>query len=203
MHRKTQPETSRKRSAMPYATSDMLAVMDRVRQDMEDETLVQSMHFSSTAMTIIRRVMMSGGTIVTDTELTRSGLDDQLLNRLGIKAECFIDDPQVVAFAEQKCITRAEVAADYAMSLQGPKLIAVGSAPMALNKIIKRRQSGPLQDVAVVAAPTGFASVVQLKERIWEMDVPSIVVRGRKGGAAATVAILNALMAEAAKQLDS
>ncbi len=185
---------------MPYVTSEMNAIMQNVGQILGDESVVESIHFSSTALTMIRHVMMSGGIIVTDTTLALADIDGNMAERLGITTECFIDEPQVVVTAEQKRKTRAEVALDYALNLPGLKMIAVGSAPMALSQLLKRAQADALGDVVVLAAPTGFASVVQLKERIWESDLASIVVRGKKGGASVVASVINALMMEAIKQ---
>lgn len=203
MQKKRPADNLRHKQSMPYTTSEMLSIMQYVEREMGDSTLVQSMHFSPTALTVVRRVMMSGGMIVTDTTLAQAGVDEGMAAQLGLAVNCYIDDPQVVMLAAQRRITRAEVAVDYALSLPGPKLFVVGSAPMALDKLLKRRQAGAINDLVVLATPTGFASVIQLKERIWEIDLPSIVVRGRKGGTAAAVAILNGLMSEIIKQKNS
>ena len=114
----------------------------------------------------------------------------------GAQIICYIDDPQVVHLAEQRHVTRAEVGVDMGLALQGPKLLVIGSAPAALNRIIHRRQREPMSDVCVLAAPTGFASVVQLKERLMDSDLTSIIVRGKKGGIPVTVALMNAILRE-------
>lgn len=193
---------ARHNTAMPYVTSEMAAVMEHVKAETGDEALAQGIHFSPTALTLVRRVMMTGGTIVADTTLALSDIDKQNARRLGVSTTCFIDEPQVVALAEQRRTTRAEVALDFALSQPGTKLIAVGSAPAALDRLLRRHQAEPLGDLVVLAAPTGFASVVQLKERIWESDLPAIVVRGKRGGTSAAVAIVNALMSEFIRQLN-
>ena len=56
-----------------------------------------------------------------------------------------------------------------------------------------------MSDVCVLAAPTGFASVVQLKERLMDSDLTSIVIRGKKGGVPATVSLMNAILREIAE----
>ena len=53
-----------------------------------------------------------------------------------------------------------------------------------------------MSDVCVLAAPTGFASVIQLKERLMDSDLNAIVVRGKKGGVSTTAALLNAILRE-------
>lgn len=187
---------------MPYVTSEMAAIMEHVKAETSDEALAQGIHFSPTALTLVRRVMMTGGMIVADTGLALSDIDKQSARKLGVSTVCYLDDPQVLALAEQKRTTRAEVALDFALSQPGVKLLVVGSAPTALDRLLRRHQSEAQSDLVVLAAPTGFASVVQLKERIWESDLPAIVVRGKRGGTSAAVSIVNALMAEFIRQLN-
>lgn len=189
-------------TAMPYVTSEMAAIMEHVKAETSDEALAQGIHFSPTALTLVRRVMMTGGMIVADTGLALSDIDKQSARKLGVSTVCYLDDPQVLALAEQKRTTRAEVALDFALSQPGVKLLVVGSAPTALDRLLRRHQSEAQSDLVVLAAPTGFASVVQLKERIWESDLPAIVVRGKRGGTSAAVSIVNALMAEFIRQLN-
>lgn len=198
--KKIPKENARRKTAMPYVTSEMASIRQRVGQEIGDEGIVESLHFSSTALTMVRHVMMAHGTIITDTTLAMSEMDQEMVRKLGVQVKCFIDDKQIMELAAQRRTTRAEVALDHALSLDGLKLIAVGSAPMALNRLLQRAATEPINDVVVLAAPTGFASVVQLKERIWDSDMASIVVRGKRGGAAVVRAILNALMAESIRQ---
>ena len=81
-------------------------------------------------------------------------------------------------------------------AVPGIKLMVVGSAPAAIQRMILRRQREPMSDVCVLAAPAGFASVVQLKERLMDSDLASIIVRGKKGGIPVTTTILNAILRE-------
>lgn len=149
---------------------------------------------------MVRHVMMTHGTIITDTTLAMADLDQEMVDKLGIQVKCFIDDRQIMDMARPAAHHPCGGGPGYALSLDGLKLIAVGSAPMALNRLLQRAALDPLSDVVVLAAPTGFASVIQLKERIWDSDLASIVVRGKKGGAAVVRAVLNALMAESIRQ---
>ena len=200
MHKKASRGVLRRKTSMPYVTSEMSAIIQRVCLELGDDSIAESIHFSSTALTVVRHVMMSGGTIVVDTGPALSGVDLSLARKLGIHVRCYIDNPRVVYMAEQRHVTRAQVALDHALDQPGLKLIAVGSAPAALHRLLQRSEQDSLQDVVTLAAPTGFASVVQLKERLWESNLASIVVRGKKGGTNILAAILNALMAESVRQ---
>ena len=198
MYRKEQGESGRKRAGMPFLSPGIAGIIDAIEQETLDRALAQSIYFGPTAYTHIKRLIEMGGAIITDTMLVANEIDANLLGRNGARVLCFIDDPQVIALARQRHVTRAEVAVDYGLAIPGPKLMVVGSAPAAISRMIQRRQHEPMSDVCVLAAPKGFVSVIQLKERLMESDLTSITVRGKKGGVTATAAILNAILREIA-----
>lgn len=199
MIRRTPGESNRHGLGMPYMTQELTNIFADIEHETNDATLTQSIYFSPTALTHIKRLIEMGGTIITDTTLVANGIDVNLMGNKGARIACFIDEPQVIALAEQRRITRAEIAVDYGLAINGPKLMVVGSAPAAINRMIRRRQHEPMSDVCVLTASTGFASVVQLKERLIDSDLTSIVVRGKKGGIPVTIAIVNAILREIAK----
>lgn len=200
MYKRGQQDSPVRKTKMPYVTSEMASIMRNVEQELGDAALVQSLHFSPTALAGVRRVMMSQGHIITDTRFALNDVNAEMARKLRVQLHCFIDEPRIVSLAQEKRITRAEVALDHALSLGGMKLLVVGSAPMALDRLLRRRQVEPIGDLIVLAMPTGFASVIQLKERLWESDIPCIVARGKKGGTAAAATTLNALMIESIKE---
>lgn len=199
MYKRLSGSGGRHRAVNPYVSQGVTNIIQAVVADTNDPALAQSIYFGPTALTHIKRLIETGGSIITDTTLLANDLDTSLLGSGGAKVLCYIDDPQVVSLAEQRHVTRAEVAVDMGLSVQGPKLMVVGSAPAAINRMIHRRQHEPMSDVCVLAAPTGFASVIQLKERLMESDLNAIVVRGKKGGVPTTVALLNAILREIAE----
>ena len=199
MIRRTQSESKRHTMGMPYMTQEMASILAEIERETGDASLSQSFYFSPTAITHIRRLVDMGGTIITDTTLVANGIDAALMGNKGAKVACFIDEPQVILLAEQRRITRAEIAVDYGLALSGPKLMVVGSAPAAINRMIRRRQHEPMSDVCVLATATGFASVVQLKERLIDSDLMSIVVRGKKGGIPMAITVVNSILREISK----
>ena len=189
----------RHRATNPYVSQGVSNIIRAVEAETNDPALSQSIYFSPTALTHIKRLIETGGSIITDTTLLANDIDARLLGDNGAQVLCYIDDPQVVSLAEQRHVTRAEVAVDCGLAVQGPKLMVVGSAPAAINRMIYRRQHEPMSDVCVLAAPTGFASVVQLKERLMDSSLNAIVVRGKKGGVSITATLLNAILREIAE----
>lgn len=179
---------------IPYLNQEMSDILKIVEQETGDAALAQSIYFSPTALTHVKRLIDMGGTIITDTTLVANDISVELLGNKGAKVMCFIDDAQVVMLAEQRRVTRAEVAVDYGLAVPGPKLMVVGSAPAAIHRLVQRRMREPMSDVCVLAAPSGFASAVQLKEKLRDSDLTSIIARGKKGGIPATVTLLNAIL---------
>ncbi len=177
-----------------YPTEDILSLLSKVEAETGDNTLRQNLHFTPGVVNRIERQLRLGCSIIADSKLVSGGINHELCAALPVQIECFMDDPVVVNFASQKRTTRAEIAVDRALALTGPKLIVVGSAPMALNRLLQLHAHSPLREVCIIAAANGFANVVELKERIWESGLPCIVVRGRKGGANTAIAITNALI---------
>ena len=196
LYRKNPADNGRHRTGTPYINQGVTNIIRAVEAETKDHALSQSIYFGPTALTHIKRLLEMGGSIITDTTLVANDIDASLLGGKGARVLCFIDDPQVVSLAEQRHVTRAEVAVDCGLAVPGPKLMVVGSAPAAINRMITRRLHEPMSDVCVLAAPTGFASVVQMKERLLDSDLTSIIVRGKKGGIPATVAIMNAILRE-------
>lgn len=180
--------------SIPFISNDVEQIIANVEKETGDKVLAQSIQFGPTSLTHIKMLVGVGGTILTDTMLVTSDIDMSLLEGTDAKVRCFIDDPQVMQLAEIRHTTRAEIAVDIGLAIPGPKLVVISSAPAALNRVLLRRQHEPLSDVCVLAAPSGFASVVQLKERLRESDMASIVVRGKKGGTTATAVILNNIL---------
>lgn len=195
------PRASRvTRAGSAYYSESALRVIDRVERETGDPSLRQSLHFTPGVVERIERELILGCSLVADSNLITAGLDAEAAARLSLQPRCFLDDPAVTSLAAHKRVTRAEIAVDQALALNGPKLLIVGSAPMALSRLLQLNQRSPLHEVVIVAAASGFASVVALKEQLWESGLPCIVARGRRGGAGAAIALTNALIAEAAER---
>lgn len=76
-------------------------------------------------------------------------------------------------------------------------IVAVGNAPTALLTLCEGIQTGLYAPALVIGAPVGFINVTESKQALADLDIPHIVVTGRKGGSAVAAAILNALMINA------
>jgi precorrin-8X/cobalt-precorrin-8 methylmutase len=73
-------------------------------------------------------------------------------------------------------------------------VIAIGNAPTALFRLLELLDETGVRPAAVIGVPVGFVGAAESKAAL-EIDgrVPSLIVRGRRGGSALAVAAINAI----------
>ncbi len=73
-------------------------------------------------------------------------------------------------------------------------IYVIGNAPTALLTLCQQINEKKLKPSLIIGAPVGFVSVLESKQALSEIDVPKILVEGRKGGSPVAAAIINALL---------
>jgi len=136
------------------------------------------------------RAVRGGCDVVTDVKMVACGVLAERLARYGGEVRCFISSPEVVEYARRHGITRARAAVRlHGEEIEG-SIFAVGNAPTALFELI----DAGIRPRMIVAACVGFVGAAEAKERVLRYGVPSIVVRGRRGGSNIAAAITNAII---------
>lgn len=159
-----------------------------------DFDYARNLVFSDRAVEKALNAIRKGAVIVTDTQMAKAGINKKALARYGGEVKCFMSDEDVAEAAKRNGTTRAVASMDKAAELGEPVIFAIGNAPTALVRIYELVQEGRLHPELVIAVPVGFVNVVQSKEMILSLDLPSIVARGRKGGSNIAACICNALL---------
>lgn len=154
----------------------------------------ETMCYSEGAIEAGLRALRQGATIVTDTNMTRSGINKKFLATLGGEVRCFMADEDVAKEAKERGVTRATVSMERAAEIPGPVIVSVGNAPTALISLHEIMSRSDWRPALIIGVPVGFVNVVPAKELILDSDVPHIVNRGRKGGSNVAAAICNALL---------
>lgn len=198
MIKRTRRVTDVRRTEIPFTSSETEAIVKRAAARGQCEALCESIQFSPTVLSNIRRILMFGGTVVTDTNVLAERLESRFPEGSCVRVRCYIDDAEVVNRAESMKTTRAEVALDLALTLPGSKLLVIGSAPAALKRMLIHRRREPLVDVSVLSTVNNFAGAVALKEKLRESDMAYIVTRGKNGGTGAAADILESILDELA-----
>jgi len=176
-------------------------MIKRVIHTTADLDYVDLLHFKEGVETKILDAFMSGCTIISDTNMIRVGISKKLAGQLGIEIKCFVDSEEAYKEAKEKGITRSMAAIDMAARIPGKKLFVIGNAPTALYRILELVEKGVLYPEAVIGIPVGFVGAAESKEALWAADIPSVITKGRKGGSTIGVALVNAVLKEAVKNL--
>lgn len=134
-------------------------------------------------------------TIITDVTMVQSGIRKGALTRLGIEAKCYLNDPRVAEFSSINHLTRTQTAIRLAVEEHPDALFAFGNAPTALMELCDLIRKGKAHPAGIIAAPVGFVHVKESKHMVKPfIDIPKIIVEGRKGGSNLTATLCNAIL---------
>lgn len=175
------------------------AITKRVIHTSADFDYAQTMTYSKQAVSIVKKLVLDGADIVTDTNMALAGINKRALARYGGQVHCFMADEEVARIAKERQVTRAAVSMEKASRLEKQVIFAVGNAPTALIQLYEMMQNG-FKPSFIIGVPVGFVNVEAAKELIMETDVPYIINRGRKGGSNVAAAICNAIIYELGRE---
>jgi precorrin-8X/cobalt-precorrin-8 methylmutase len=166
-----------------------------------DLDIARAVHLQHNPIASGLAALRSGVPIVTDVRMVAAGLKQDALRELGIAVHCFIDDPEVARAATARRRTRSYCAMEMATRRVGEAIYAIGNAPTAIFALADALRGGAPRPRLLLAIPVGFVDVIESKELALSLGLPTIMVRGRKGGSAMTAAALNALLLLALEEL--
>ena len=141
-----------------------------------------------------RAALEAGAPILCDAKMVSEGITRA---RLPAKNEviCTLQDPSVPALAAKIGNTRSAAALELWRPHLAGAVVAIGNAPTALFHLLNMLEDEACpRPAAIIGCPVGFIGAAESKEAlIAAPPVPSVIVRGRLGGSAITVAAVNAL----------
>ena len=156
--------------------------------------LAAQIRFSPDFARAARMALAGGAPILCDARMVTEGI-----TRGRLPADnpviCTLHDPATIELARTMHNTRSAAA----LELWGPHLagavVAIGNAPTALFHLLNMLEDPACpRPAAIIGCPVGFVGAVESKAALWaEQPVPCVVVEGRLGGSAITVAAINAL----------
>lgn len=156
--------------------------------------LADDIAFTPGVVTAARQALLDGAPILCDSSMVATGI---IPSRLPAHNQviCHIKDPHLATIAAERGITKTMAAVD----LWGPHLdgavVAIGNAPTALFRLLEVVAETGARPAAVIGIPVGFVGAAESKEALInnELGLEYLVVRGRRGGSAVTVAAVNAI----------
>ncbi|MBS3979852.1 MAG: precorrin-8X methylmutase [Rhodobacteraceae bacterium] len=156
--------------------------------------LAPHIRFSPGMATQARAALEAGAPVLCDVRMVSEGITKKRLpaNNAII---CTLQHPDVPALAARMQNTRSAAAVElWRPHLQGA-IVAIGNAPTALFHLLNMLEDPTCpRPAAIIGCPVGFVGAAESKDALMSAPpVPSLIVKGRLGGSAITVAAVNAL----------
>ncbi|MHC0052761.1 precorrin-8X methylmutase [Actibacterium sp. D379-3] len=156
--------------------------------------LERDVRFSPGMAGTAREALAEGAPILCDARMVSEGI-----TRSRLPAEnrviCTLQDPRVPEMAREMGNTRSAAALElWRPHLEGA-LVAIGNAPTALFHLLNMLEDPACpRPAAIIGCPVGFVGAAESKDALMlAPPVPALIVKGRLGGSAITVAVVNAL----------
>ncbi|MCB1340961.1 MAG: precorrin-8X methylmutase [Pseudooceanicola sp.] len=156
--------------------------------------LAPFIHFSPGFTAAARGALEQGAPILCDARMVSEGV-----TRARLPADnaviCTLHDPSVPDLAREMGNTRSAAALELWRPHLAGAVVAIGNAPTALFHLLNmlEDQSCP-RPAAIIGCPVGFVGAAESKDALMaDLPAPSLIVKGRLGGSAITVAAVNAL----------
>ena len=142
-----------------------------------------------------RAALRGGAPVLCDAQMVAAGITRSRLPA-GNEVVCTLQDPRVAALAARLGTTRSAAAIDLWGDRLDGAVVAIGNAPTALFRLLEVTAAGA-RPAAVIGIPVGFVGAAESKQALAASGLDYLVVHGRRGGSAMTVAAVNAIASAA------
>jgi precorrin-8X/cobalt-precorrin-8 methylmutase len=175
--------------------ADVARVVVRMIHSCGMTDLPADVGYSDGVVRAARAALLGGAPVLCDAQMVASGITRRRLPAAN-EVVCTLTDPAAASLAERLGTTRSAAALD----LWGPRLdgavVAIGNAPTALFRLLELVGAGAGRPAAVLGIPVGFVGAAESKAALAGSGLEYLVVHGRRGGSAMTVAAVNAVASE-------
>jgi precorrin-8X/cobalt-precorrin-8 methylmutase len=141
-----------------------------------------------------RTALEDGAPILCDARMVSEGITRSRLPK-GNQVICTLHDPSVPDLAKAMGNTRSAAALELWRPHLAGAIVAIGNAPTALFHLLNMLEDPACpRPAAIIGCPVGFVGAAESKDALMlAPPVPGLIVKGRLGGSAITVAAVNAL----------
>lgn len=156
--------------------------------------LERHIRFSPGMAIAARAALEAGAPILCDARMVSEGI-----TRSRLPADnpviCTLHDPRVPDLARSMANTRSAAALELWRPHLAGSVVAIGNAPTALFHLLNMLEDPACpRPAAIIGCPVGFVGAAESKAALMaDLPAPSVIVEGRLGGSAITVAAVNAL----------
>ncbi len=169
-----------------------------------DFGIMQDVRFTSDAVASGIQALAGARQIYVDANMIRAGLSLPRLRQASVHYTpgsilCHIADPDVAKDAEGEGLPRSLFAVRKAKHALQNGIAVFGNSPVALLELNRMILEEGIRPALVVAMPVGFVHVEESKTELLQLDIPAIVLDGRRGGSTLAVSVIHALCSLAAR----
>lgn len=156
--------------------------------------LERHVRFSAGVAAAARAALQAGAPVLCDARMVSEGI-----TRARLPADnaviCTLGDPGVPEMAQAMGNTRSAAALELWRPHLAGAVVAIGNAPTALFHLLNMLEDpGCPRPAAIIGCPVGFVGAAESKAALFAAPpAPALIVEGRLGGSAITVAAVNAL----------
>ena len=175
--------------------ADVARVVVRMIHSCGMTDLPADVGYSGGVVQAARAALLAGAPVLCDAQMVASGITRKRLPA-GNDIVCTLGDPDVPELARRLGTTRSAAALDLWGPRLGGSVVAIGNAPTALFRLLELLSAGAPRPAAVLGIPVGFVGAAESKLALAESGLDYLVVHGRRGGSAMTVAAVNAIASE-------
>ena len=156
--------------------------------------LARHIRFSPDLARGARAALESGAPILCDARMVSEGITRARLPAAN-QVICTLQDPSVPDLAARMQTTRSAAALELWRPHLAGAVVAIGNAPTALFHLLNMLEDPTCpRPAAIIGCPVGFVGAAESKAALMaDLPVPCLIVAGRLGGSAITVAAVNAL----------
>lgn len=160
--------------------------------------LEEHIRFSPGMAGAARHALQAGAPILCDARMVSEGVTRKRLPA-GNEVICTLHDPRVAGLAADLGTTRSAAALELWRPHLAGALLAIGNAPTALFHLLEMLEDPACpRPAAIIGCPVGFVGAAESKSALWAAQpAPCVIVQGRLGGSAITVAAINAIASRA------
>lgn len=161
------------------------AVAERVCHASADLSFANSLVLDEEALRAGRAALRDGAPVYADARMVAAGVTTR-------EVVVPLADPRVAPLADELGTTRSAAAMRLAVAEAPAGAVwVVGNAPTALFQLLKEPPAAP---ALIVGLPVGFVGAAESKAALAASGLPCVTNRGERGGSAAAVAAVNALL---------
>lgn len=152
------------------------------------------LRFSPGMVIAAQTALQAGAPILCDARMVSEGVTRKRLP-CDNDVICTLNDPRVPDLAAKLGTTRSAAALELWRPRLDGAVVAIGNAPTALFHLLEMLEDPDCpRPAAIIGCPVGFVGAAESKDALWQVQpVPCVIVDGRLGGSAVTVAAINAI----------